>query len=130
MVLKVIEHWLEPKRSMPNRFTLRMGEKIRKAREKKGFSQAKLAELIYRRQASLSDMENGKMQPDAETLLYLSIHLSRPISYFYPDDLSRYIEPSEVDPREQELLIHARILGDEDFQKLIAQVQAIANLQR
>jgi transcriptional regulator with XRE-family HTH domain len=128
MVIKAIERWLEPKGSTPNRFTLRMGEKIREAREEKGYSQSKLAHLIYRRQASLSDMENGKMQPDAETLLYLSLQLDKPVSYFYPDDLSEFIEPKELNPLEQELLIQARKLGDDDLKRLIAQTKALASL--
>ena len=70
---------------MPNHFTRAMGELIHKAREEEGFSQRELAKKIYRRQAALSDMENGKMEPNASTLTFLSYHLNKPISYFFPD---------------------------------------------
>ncbi len=56
---------------VPNKFTIKMGELIRNAREDSGLSQRELAELIYRRQAALSDMENGKMEPNASTLTLL-----------------------------------------------------------
>ncbi len=68
----------------PNRFTTGMGKLIKAAREEAGVSQRDLAERIYRRQAALSDMENGKMEPDASTLLLLSEYLKKPISYFFP----------------------------------------------
>jgi len=70
---------------MPNHFTRAMGELIRKAREDSGFSQRDLAQKIYRRQAALSEMENGKMEPNTSTLTLLSYHLNKPISYFSPE---------------------------------------------
>lgn len=60
-----------------------MGELIRKAREEAGFSQRELAERIYRCQAALSDMENGKMEPNASTLTLLSHYLNMSITYFF-----------------------------------------------
>jgi transcriptional regulator with XRE-family HTH domain len=61
-----------------------MGELIFKAREEAGFSQRVLAGRIYRRQVALSDMENGKMETNASTLVYLAFNLNKPITYFPP----------------------------------------------
>lgn len=114
--------------SMPNKFTLGMGKLIRDARAEEGYSQAELAQLIHRRQASLSDMENGKMQPAAETLLFLSIALRKPLSYFFPGHYGERIRLEKIDPLEQELLMQAHRLDDDDLRRLIAQARALVNL--
>lgn len=112
----------------PNKFTRGMGVLIRSAREDVGFSQRDLAEKIYRRQAALSEMENGLMEPDAETLLYLSYHLNKPIAYFYPAPYKPDIQPGDLSEKENELLIQARRLPEEDLKRIIAQVRALAEL--
>ena len=112
----------------PNKFTIGMGKLIRSAREEAGLSQRDLATLIYRRQAALSDMENGKMEPDATTLLLLSYCLNKPIGYFYPDPFKpdKVLEnlPDEI----KELIIQAKRLDPEDLKRLIAQTKVIADL--
>ena len=113
---------------MPNRLTIGMGKLIRKARKEAGLSQSELAKQIYRRQASLSDMENGKMQPDAETLLYLSITLRKPVSFFFPSDWGEHIRLESLHPLEHELLLQAKRLDEDDLKRLIAQSKALADL--
>ena len=85
--MDILENMLEKLTAgdMPNHFTLAMGELIRQAREEARFSQRELADKIYRLQAAFSDMENGKIEPNASTLTFLSYHLNKPISYFFPD---------------------------------------------
>jgi len=92
------------KEPIPNNFTIAMGELIRKAREEAGFSQADLAENIYRRRATLSDMENGKVEVSSGTLALLSGALDKPITYFYPAFLYKEPKPEDFSPLEQELL--------------------------
>ena len=115
---------------MPNKFTLGMGNLIREARIEEGYSQSELAQLIHRRQASLSEMENGKMQPDAETLLFLAITLRKPISYFFPGHYGERIRLEKIDPLEQVLLLQAHRLSDDDLIRTIAQVRALADLRK
>lgn len=91
-------------------------------------SQSELADKIYRKHASLSDMENGKMQPDAETLLYLSAILRKPVSYFFPDQYGELIRLDNINPLEQELLMQAKRLNDNDLIRLIAMVRALDQL--
>ena len=115
---------------MPNKFTIGMGKLIRQAREENGLSQAELSKLIYRRQASVSDMENGKMQPDAETLLYLSGVLRKPVSYFFPDQYGEIIRLENIEPLEHELLLQANLLDEYDLKRLIVQTKALVELRK
>lgn len=113
---------------LPNKFTLRMGELIRKAREEAGFSQRELAERIYRRQAALSDMENGKMEPNASTLVYLAFNLKKPISFFFPDQFTPEKNLGEISDLEKEIIIFINQLDDDDKVKILAQVRALSKL--
>lgn len=130
MVMNILEKLFEDRGSMPNSFTLGMGELIHKAREEAGMSQAKLAENIYRRQASLSAMENGKMQPDAETLMMLALILRKPVAYFFPGPYGEYIRQEGLSDLEQELLFQTRRLDEEDVKRIITQVRALADFQQ
>ena len=118
------------RRPMPNDFSIGMGKLIRTAREEVGFSQRDLAELIYRRQAALSDIENGKMEPDATTLLLLSYHLNKPFIYFIPNKWKPNKLTEQMSEEEQELLIQAKRLTKDDLHKLIAQAKALADLTK
>lgn len=86
-----------------------------------------LISISLSRQASLSGIENGKMQPNAETLLVLSIILNKPISYFYPGPISEIIRLENIDPLEHELLLQAHRLDDDDLKRLIAQARALTD---
>lgn len=71
--------------SIPNEFTFEMGKLIKLARDEKGLSQSQLAIKLFRRQATISDIENGKIEIGILTLLQLALELNKPISYFIPD---------------------------------------------
>ena len=115
------------KPSKPNSFTRVMGELIRKAREEKGLSQEALAEVIYRRRPAISEMENGKMEPDATTLALLAINLEKPIEYFFPPKyLPHYDRTLNNDA--QELLIIFNKLSDSYKRAAIQQLRALATL--
>ena len=113
---------------MPNHFTRAMGELIRQAREEAGFSQRELAEKIYRRQAALSDMENGKMEPNASTLTLLSYHLNKPISYFFPDRYTPEKNLGGLSDLEKEILIYIKQLDESDQVRILVQLSALAKL--
>ena len=105
-----------------------MGELIRRAREEAGISQTELSEKIYRRQAAISDIENGRMEVNVTTLMLLSFILQKPLTYFFPEGWISDVPPEKLSLREQELLIQARRLMDEDIRKLIVQARALADL--
>jgi transcriptional regulator with XRE-family HTH domain len=113
---------------LPNKFTIMMGELIRKAREEAGFSQRELASKIYRRQAALSDMENGKMEPNASTLVYLAFNLNKPISYFFPKPYSPEKRLDELSDLEKEILIYTKLLNQDDKLRILAQLKALHKL--
>jgi len=71
----------------PNDFTIKMGDLVRQGRETIGISQADLAKKLHRRQATISDIENGKSEISILTLAAFAIVLHKPISYFFPESL-------------------------------------------
>ena len=109
----------EPK---PNKFTIYMGEAIKKAREETDLSQEELAKKIYRRRATLSDIETGKADVDSRTLWLLSAYLKKPLSYFYPPYARENIRPEEYGPLEHELLMHFIEIKGMNLQKLVIQL--------
>src|SRR5438105_3797007 len=61
---------------------LRVGERIRSAREALGLNQEELATQIGIPRTGLSAIENGKRQVTSSELLRLGAALSRPFTYF------------------------------------------------
>jgi transcriptional regulator with XRE-family HTH domain len=102
----------------PNKFTIFLGEQIKKAREESKMSQKDLAELIYKRQATVSDIENGKGEVDSSTLALLAHVLNKPFGYFYPWYLYKEITQESLTPLENELIIQFRQIWDDTLRKL------------
>jgi transcriptional regulator with XRE-family HTH domain len=128
MALEKLLDWFgNDKDIRPNKFTIYLGEAIRKAREEKGMSQTDLAKQIYKRRATLSDIENGKTEPDASTLSLIAACLDKPLSHFFPWYMYKNIKQEELTPLEHELLIHFGDIWDDNLKKVaIKQVIAIA----
>lgn len=132
MLNNLLDRIFDPQGSVPNKFTIELGNRVREARKQLGISQRDLAKIVYRRQATISDIENGKSEPTASTLLYLSYALQKPIGYFIPFGIVE-LELNDLVPKEQELIFQVRRLmhetdDDEEIDKLIAQVGALADL--
>src|SRR5688500_1751539 len=118
-MLEKIFDWLpEQQDNKPNKFTIYMGNSLKQAREEAGLSQADLAPKIYRRRATLSDIETGKADVDAGTLWLLSAILKKPLSYFYPPYARENMTPEEMGALEHELLMHFIAIRGEELQKL------------
>ena len=130
MVLeKILSLFPEEKESRPNKFTIYMGEQIRKAREEAELTQEKLAKKMYLRRPTLSNIENGKVEFSVWVLPSLSLALNKPISYFFPKGIIENIQEESLSPLEQELLSNFRKMWDERVQHLaLAQIKSIANL--
>lgn len=98
----------------PNKFTIYMGEQIRKARLEVGLSQEELAEKIYMRRPTLTDIENGKSEPYASSLGLITFYLKKPLSYFYPPQLYEDIVSKLMDDLSLEMQMYfEQIDGDE-----------------
>jgi transcriptional regulator with XRE-family HTH domain len=127
MVLDSIRNLIADKEPTPNKFTKAMGELIRKARDEAGLSQAELAQKIYRRRATVSDMENGKVEVSSTVLPLLAAALDKPLTYFYPPQLFRELKPEKFTPLEHELLLQFRNIWNEYLQRIaIDQVRVLA----
>lgn len=120
MTLEKLLEFLTPEEPLPNKFTIYMGEKIRDGRIEAGMSQQELAKLIYKRQAALSDYENGKTMVDADTLALLAHNLNKPIEYFYPPYSFTNLKPEDLSPMEKEIITNLRYhVPSDQFSKLI-----------
>ena len=118
---------LSPKDPLPTAFTEAVGQRIREAREERGFSQKRLADRIARRQAAISEMENGRMQPDATTLVVLAQVLEKPVTFFFPPPWGPRVARGDLTYDEQALLLEFRRLqSDEHRQIAIALVSTLA----
>jgi transcriptional regulator with XRE-family HTH domain len=123
MVLDKLFDLLAPDEPVPNKFTIYMGEKIRDGRIEAGMSQQDLARLIYKRQAALSDYENGKAIVNADTLALLAHNLNKPIEYFYPPYTFRDLKPEDLSPMEKEVITNLRYhVASDQFRKLVIDV--------
>lgn len=80
-----LEKLLQNKLEIPNEFTIELGKAIKKAREEDGINQSQLAEKLSRSQATVSDIENGKVDISVLTLVSFARALNKPISYFIPE---------------------------------------------
>lgn len=119
------------KGSLPNNFTLGMGELIRQARVESKMSQAELAEKTYISQAAISQIETGKREVSAAELAYLSYALNKPITYFFPKWLkTEERDPESLSPLEKELVMQVSQLDDADLRRLIAQARALVDLNK
>ena len=121
---------ISTKDSLPTAFTRTVGDRIRAAREERGFSQKRLAQRIERRQATISDMERGHMQPDVTTLVVLAEVLEKPLSYFFPPPWGQRVARGDLSYDEQALLLEFRRLQSDEYRKIaINQLAALADLQ-
>lgn len=107
-----------------------MGKLIRKARKEAGLSQVELAKKAYFRQASISDIENGKREVSASELVYFSLALNKPILYFFPDQYKGKIFEGELSSEEQEIISIINQMDNDDIQRMIAQGNALLKLSR
>ncbi|MBI9046679.1 MAG: helix-turn-helix transcriptional regulator [Anaerolineaceae bacterium] len=117
MVEKLYESLNKP--TLPNKFTLFMGEMIRITRIEMKMSQAELGKKTYLRQATISDIEKGKREVSSGELVFICISLQKPASYFYPEPYKKIISPGdEMREAEEVLLALARKLDGEDWERL------------
>ena len=104
--------------TVPNEFTIQLGKLIKKAREEAGFTQSELAEKLFRRQATISDIENGKIDISIITLVQISQVFYKPISYFLPE-MSFLVNLVDIQNKwEEEALTHFKEIerfGDVPF---------------
>lgn len=127
MMLNNIRDAFESFGNLPNKFSIGIGSIIRECREEDGMSQTELAKRVYKRRASISDIENGKMYPDIETLTRLSAEFKKPLLYFIPEYYRRHLEASELSVEDHEILMVFQRLPDSKKKVALAQLKALAD---
>ena len=128
-MVDLLEFLKSDKPNLPNKFTMALGELIRKARIEANLSQKDLAWNAYFNQASISQIETGKRAVSAEEIVYLSNALNKPIQYFFSMDFLNPVNENSLSILEQELLVNARELSEVDLKKIIAQIKAISSIK-
>ncbi len=118
MPLDLISKLVSDKDPTPNKFTIAMGELIKVARNQAGLSQKELAELIYRKQTTVSDIENGKIEVNSGALALIAAALEKPITYFFPPFVYRELKQERFSPLEHELIMEFRKIWDEYLQRV------------
>jgi len=64
-----------------------IAEQVRKARLERGFTQKQLGRYLNKTASNISDIERGRVQVTAADLYTIAQALSKPIEYFYNEDL-------------------------------------------
>lgn len=126
----LLEFFRSDKPNLPNRFTIALGDLIRKARVEANLSQSELAVKAYINQAAISQIETGKRSVSAEEIVYLSLAINKPIQYFFSMNFLNKTNEFSLTLLEQELLISARYLNESDLTKIIAQIKAINAIKK
>jgi transcriptional regulator with XRE-family HTH domain len=114
---------------IPKKFTVSMGKLIKKARLEAGMSQVELAKEANFRQASISEIENGKREVTSSELVYFCYALNKPIIYFFPEFVQSDLNQRDLAPLLQELLLISKKLGDDDLKRLVVQAKALVELE-
>ena len=83
------------------------GQRLRKARKERGFTQKQLADLIDAKHNSVSDWENDKNKPDPDTIEYICGALDIPVSFLFSDSIQikKSPEPTDLDSEDLHPLI-------------------------
>ena len=113
MALDLISKLVSDNDPTPNSFTESMGELIKEARTQAGLSQKQLAEMINRKQTTISDIEKGKIEVNSSVLAFLSAALDKPITFFFPPFVYRELKQEKFTPLEHELILEFRKIWDD-----------------
>lgn len=105
-----------------------IGKRIREYRQNKGVKVADFAALIGISQGSLSDIENGKTKPSAETLASIVRNTDIDATWLLTGE---GIAPERtINPRTAALAANYEALGDEDQRALERIVLTMAQSQK
>lgn len=111
-------------------FVLRMGEKIRQARNERGWSQQQLAEAAFLRRATINDIENGKTNPTTDTLIMITQALDIPLISVIPLPPEQRAKEDDLPDWIRKALIHMKYITNETTQRqVIAMLEAAADVE-
>jgi transcriptional regulator with XRE-family HTH domain len=111
-------------------FVLMMGDKIREARNERGWSQQRLAEAARLRRATINDIENGKTNPTIDTLLLISGALDLPLITLIPLPPEERAKADELPDWIRKALKHMKDINNKSTQRqIIAMLEAAADVE-
>lgn len=108
---------------------MNVGDRLRKARERKGISQLEVSNRTNINNKTLSRYENGKSEPDFSTLKSLAELYDVTIAYFFDEntdeeyDLKELLKDKKVTWGEEEL-------SEEETQRAIEIMNILLNKQK
>jgi transcriptional regulator with XRE-family HTH domain len=104
------------KRTQDDKANKYIREKIRQARQDAGETQEDLARILKKNRVAISDLERGRVAVNASDLSLIAAYYEKPISFFFPSQLS--IQKNELTPFEEEIISLIRQMPT--IQQLIA----------
>lgn len=102
-----------------------IGITVRNARERKEWTQERLAEEIQKSVETVSNVERGFTHTGLATLEKIAMALDVPIRDFFPDDNYAEISVKRL-RKEEELRGLVRSLSDDDIEVATRQIAALA----
>lgn len=109
------------------------GQRLRKARKERGFTQKQLADLIDAKHNSVSDWENDKNKPDPDTIEYICGALDIPVSFLFSDSIQikKTPEPTDIDSEDLHPLLKIyNELNADGQERLMEYAQDLAEMPK
>lgn len=91
-----------------------VGERIKKQRKLKGFTQKELAEKSGISISSIEKYESGRLNPSFKNAERIANVLNMGISYFYPAENYCELGLTEIEKQENEIKEYKKILQEKD----------------
>jgi transcriptional regulator with XRE-family HTH domain len=113
--------WFDKKKE-GSKYDAWIGERIRTAREEKGWTQQQLAKKVYKSQGNISDYERGRLEISAVDLMLIALALEKPITFFFLPTVSG-VTQGDLTDKEKELIHYTLDLPDEMFELLLDQAK-------
>ena len=114
-----------------------MNNKIRELRKNRGLTMKQLGDILGLAESTISQYENGKRQPDYETLLRLSEHFGVSVGYILgaeekktplvngDEELTELLETLKTRPECRMLFQLSKDATKEDVEKVIRIIEAL-----
>lgn len=104
-----------------------IGERIRKAREDKGWTQFQLAKEVYKSQTNISDYERGRLEISVVDLMYIALALEKPLTFFTPPKFNG-ATPKDLTPTQKEIIHYINHATEEMELALLEQAKTYAKI--
>lgn len=108
---------------------MNIGDRLRKARERKGISQLEVSKRININNKTLSRYENGNSEPDFSTLKSLAELYNVSISYFFNEDKNEEYDLKEL-LKDKKVTWGEEDLKEEEKKRAIEIINILLNKQK